>query len=63
MNAPNKIKTTAFALRRRAVRNFPCVSHADILTIKSLRRKWLRSVVFLGDDWLMLKAVPHKNRE
>ena len=63
MNAPNKIKTTAFALRRRAIKNFPRVDYADPFVTTSLRRKWLNSVMFLGDDWLMLKTVERKSDE
>jgi hypothetical protein len=49
------MRTNRYALMRRAVKNFPVHSMADRTTVNHLRRRWLSSVHFLGDNWLMLR--------
>lgn len=54
------VSLTKMGLHRRAIKNFPRVDYATLATTKSLRRKWIASVVLLGDDWLLLKKVQRK---
>ncbi len=49
------MKITRYALMRRAVKNYPVHEMADRDHIRSLRRKWLSSVAFLGERWLIAK--------
>lgn len=55
------VKTTHYALMRRAVKNFPANVIADKESVKHLRRTWMSSVLFLGDRWLFKKEL--KRRE
>lgn len=49
------MKITRYALMRRAVKNYPVHDMTDRSTVNAMRRKWMASVRFLGDNWLMLK--------
>jgi len=55
------MKMTRYALMRRAVKNYPVHHMADREKVNHLRRKWISSVYFLGENWLMLKQL--KRRE
>lgn len=54
------MKLGRYALMRRAVKNFPVQGLSQRKTVNHLRRQWLSSVYFLGDNWLMLKELERR---
>lgn len=49
--------SVSMKLKRRAVKAFPHRDYLDYVEVKRNRRKWLESVVALGDRWIIAKPV------
>lgn len=47
-------------LARRAVRLFPMQPYLTLSGVKHNRRAWMRSVIALGDNWLLATKVKRK---
>ena len=49
------------ALARQAVRLYPRTAYTDRRSVNTLRRGWIRQIVYLGDKWLL--AVPLQRKQ
>jgi hypothetical protein len=49
------------ALARQAVRLYPRTAYTDRRAVNTLRRGWIRQIVYLGDKWLL--AVPIQRKQ
>ena len=54
------MKISRYALMRRAVKNFPVRGVSQRKTVNHLRRQWISSVYFLGENWLMLRELERR---
>jgi hypothetical protein len=49
------------ALARQAIRLYPRTAYTDRRAVNTLRRGWIRQIVYLGDKWLL--AVPIQRKQ
>lgn len=50
------------SLARQAVRLYPRTDYTDRKTVNTLRRGWIRQILYLGDKWLLATSIPKRDQ-
>ena len=53
--------STRFNLARNAVRLYPRTEYTDRRAVNTLRRGWIRQILYLGDKWLLARPIHKKH--
>ncbi len=48
------------SLARQAVRLYPRTEYTDRKAVNTLRRGWIKQIVYLGDKWLLATPIQRK---